>query len=72
MLMLSTSLGTINQSGTHWLDPNLIIGVVLTAAVLGMRKGLLPLAIAGFDRLLQARPARRRLAAMADAAAEKP
>jgi ABC-type branched-subunit amino acid transport system permease subunit len=52
-LMLSNYLGTVNQSGgLTWLDPNLMMGVLLTVFVLLMRKGLLPLLISGFDRAL--------------------
>jgi ABC-type branched-subunit amino acid transport system permease subunit len=52
-LMLSNYLGTINHFGAlAWLDPNLVMGVLLTLFVLVMRKGLLPLFIGGFDCVL--------------------
>lgn len=55
VLMLSNYLGTVNQSGgLTWLDPNLVMGVLLTVFVLVMRKGLVPLFISGFDRALNA------------------
>jgi len=61
-LMLSNYLGTVNHSGIlAWLDPNLVMGVLLTMFVLIMRKGLLPLVISGFDRMASAigrRPAK--------------
>jgi ABC-type branched-subunit amino acid transport system permease subunit len=50
-LMLSSYLGTLGHAGIlAWLDPNLVMGVVLTVFVLVMRKGLLPLLISSFDR----------------------
>lgn len=51
-LMLSNYLGTVGHAGLlAWLDPNLVMGVLLTIFVLVMRKGLLPLLIGGLDRL---------------------
>jgi ABC-type branched-subunit amino acid transport system permease subunit len=53
MLMLSNYLGTVSHSGIlAWLDPNLVMGVLLTVFVLIMRKGLLPLLISSFDRVV--------------------
>lgn len=44
ILMLQNYLGTLNQSGNlFWLDPNLVMGVLLTVFVLLSPKGLLPL-----------------------------
>lgn len=54
MLMLSTELGTMNQSGGFgWFEPNFILGVLLTLFVVSLRRGLLPLVELGFDRLFQ-------------------
>jgi len=44
MQMLTNYLGTLNQvSGLSWLDPNLVLGIVLTAFVLLVPKGLVAL-----------------------------
>ena len=52
ILMVTTSLGTVNQSGQFdWLDPNLILGALLTVVVMTMRRGLLPLFMTGLGRL---------------------
>ena len=52
MLMLSTQLGTMNQTGTaSWLDPNLLLGVLLTIFVVAARRGILPMVVQLFDRL---------------------
>lgn len=56
MLMLATELGTLGQAGgAGWTDPNLIMGVVLTVFVLALRKGLLPMLSAAFDRVFAGR-----------------
>jgi ABC-type branched-subunit amino acid transport system permease subunit len=52
-LILSNRLGTVSHAGILvWLDPNLVMGVLLTVFVLVMRKGLLPLLVSSFDRML--------------------
>ncbi|GGC87118.1 branched-chain amino acid ABC transporter permease [Chelatococcus reniformis] len=67
LLMLATFLGTVHQGGgTNWFDPNLVLGVLLTLVVVALRKGLLPLAIAGFDAIAARRGQRGRLARAAD------
>jgi len=44
MQMLTNYLGTLNQvSGLSWLDPNLVLGIILTAFVLLVPKGLVAL-----------------------------
>lgn len=54
MLMLSTKLGTMGQSGgSTWFDPNLVLGLLLVAFVVFLKKGLLPMVEDGFDRLLR-------------------
>lgn len=56
MLMLATELGTLGQgAAASWADPNLIMGVILTAFVLVLRKGLLPMSLAAFDRMVSGR-----------------
>ena len=73
MLMLGNYLGTVNQSGAlSWLDPNLVMGLLLTAFVLGMRKGLLPLTINFFDAVLGWAGKRPLPAAPGGAAADVP
>lgn len=42
LLALSTWLGAANAGAGGLLDPNLVLGVVLTLCVIAMRKGLLP------------------------------
>jgi ABC-type branched-subunit amino acid transport system permease subunit len=52
ILMLQNYLGTLNQSGNlFWLDPNLVMGGLLTVFVLVSPKGLLPMVLNGFDRM---------------------
>lgn len=59
VLMMSTALGTVNQGGSmNWLDPSLVLGVVLTLFVLIVPKGLLPLAELGWQRLCSVLPRR--------------
>jgi len=44
MELLSTTLGAYSQSsGTNWLDPNLVLGVLLMVFVLLVPRGLVPL-----------------------------
>ncbi|MDS9469651.1 branched-chain amino acid ABC transporter permease [Paracoccus sp. MBLB3053] len=50
LLAFSNWLGTLNAGA--WLDPNLVMGLVLTLFVLVLPKGILPLMQAGCDRLL--------------------
>ncbi|MDQ0394335.1 branched-chain amino acid ABC transporter permease [Labrys monachus] len=71
MLMLSTYLGTVGDAGGGWLDPNLILGVVLTVFVLVLRRGLLPMAGAAFDRLTAMRPFVARQIVAANTAADR-
>lgn len=52
LLAFSAWLGTLNAGS--WLDPNLVMGLVLTLFVLLLPKGLLPLMQQGCDRLLAA------------------
>lgn len=52
LMAFSTWLGTLNAGS--WLDPNLIMGLVLTAFVILLPKGLLPLMQSGCERALVA------------------
>ncbi len=57
LLMAATALGTVNQGGgLAWLDPNLVLGVVLTAFVLLVPSGLLPILETLLDRVLARKP----------------
>ncbi len=51
VLMLSTALGTVSRGGlANWLDPNLVLGIVLTLFVMIAPKGLLPLTLQLWSR----------------------
>lgn len=52
LMGFSTWLGTLNAGS--WLDPNLIMGLVLTLFVILLPKGILPLLEAGCGRVLAA------------------
>ncbi len=57
--ILITELGTVNQTGgLSWLDPNLILGVILVVFVLLVPRGLVPSLQAGLELLFtrRARP----------------
>ncbi len=54
MQMLNNYLGTLNQvSGLSWLDPNLVLGIILTAFVLLVPKGLVALVRDGGSFLVE-------------------
>ncbi|GLK55663.1 branched-chain amino acid transport system permease protein [Methylopila capsulata] len=75
LMALSTWLGSLDAGpGFAVLDPNLVMGVVLTLCVLGLRQGLLPTALALGERLLaKARGTRGRGAAeLGQPAEERP
>ncbi|MFD0986222.1 branched-chain amino acid ABC transporter permease [Methyloligella solikamskensis] len=73
LLMLSTYLGTVNSSGgLAWLDPNLVLGILLTAAVLLFPKGLLPMVTGVVERLFRAITARRSGSSVTAASTERP
>lgn len=68
ILMLQNYLGTLNQSGNlYWLDPNLVMGVLLTVFVLVSPKGLLPLILNVLNQAFRSAP-RERVAATTTAA----
>ena len=51
LLSLSNWLGSLNAGPSlAFLDPNLVLGVVLTLCVIGLRQGLLPTALAWGER----------------------
>ncbi len=82
MQMLTTELGRVNQSGgLDWLDPNLVLGVVLVVFVVLVPRGLVPtargwfeaaIAVARAPRRKAAQPNFRRRAALPTAAEPRP
>lgn len=64
MQMLTTELGRVNQSGgLDWLDPNLVLGVVLVVFVVLVPRGLVPTARGWFEAAITVARAPRRKAA---------